>query len=157
MFAPRTLDEALEIRSAHPEAVPVAGGTDLMVDVNFGRLQPAALLDLSRVEELTSWRRDNGSVFVGAGLTFARIAERARRRVPAARPGGACPSARRRSATARRSAATSPRPRRPATAIPVLAVYDADVVVASAARARRVPWREFLVGPKRTSARRRTS
>ncbi|MGD0714017.1 MAG: FAD binding domain-containing protein, partial [Gaiellaceae bacterium] len=62
---PRSLEEALALRAAHPDAVPVAGGTDLMVAVNFGRSRPPALLDLSRVDELKSWRRRNGSVFVG--------------------------------------------------------------------------------------------
>ena len=56
-FVPRSLDEALALRAAHPEAVVVAGGTDLMVEVNFGRLKPPALLDLSRLETLAGWRR----------------------------------------------------------------------------------------------------
>jgi CO/xanthine dehydrogenase FAD-binding subunit len=51
-MSPRTLAEALEARAAHPEATPVAGGTDLMVAVNFGRFRPEALLDVSRIEEL---------------------------------------------------------------------------------------------------------
>ena len=74
-FAPRSLKEALEIRAAHPEATPVAGGTDLMVEVNSGRLRPAALLDLARIDELKTWWRDEGIVHLGAGMTFARIAQ----------------------------------------------------------------------------------
>ena len=85
---PRTLDEALEIRAARPDAVAVAGGTDLMVTLNAAHEPPPALLDLSHVAELQGWHRDGGSVVVGAGMTFARIGRRARR-VPAARGGGA--------------------------------------------------------------------
>ena len=48
---PRSLEEALALRAEHPDAVPVAGGTDLMVAVNFGRARPPAMLDLSRVDE----------------------------------------------------------------------------------------------------------
>ena len=51
----------------------MAGGTDVMVEINFGRLQPASLLDLSQVGELAGWERTNGSVFLGAGTTFAQI------------------------------------------------------------------------------------
>ena len=54
VFAPRSLEEALELRFTHPEATPVAGGTDLMVDVNARRIRPTALLDLSHVDELRS-------------------------------------------------------------------------------------------------------
>ncbi|MDH4346321.1 MAG: FAD binding domain-containing protein, partial [Thermoleophilia bacterium] len=46
-FAPRSLAEALDVRLEHPEAMPVAGGTDLMVEVNARRIRPDALLDLS--------------------------------------------------------------------------------------------------------------
>ena len=49
LYAPRSLDEALELRAERPEAVPVAGGTDLMVAVNFGRAHPEALLDRKSV------------------------------------------------------------------------------------------------------------
>ena len=48
-FSPHSLEEALEIRTAHPEAVPVAGGTDLMVEMNSARIKPAALLDRGRL------------------------------------------------------------------------------------------------------------
>ena len=72
-LSPSTLAEALEIRASRPEATPVAGGTDLMVEINARRLRPSALLDLSRIEELGEWGRDNGRVFLGAGVTFARI------------------------------------------------------------------------------------
>ena len=34
VLIPRGLEEALEWKAAHPEAVPIAGGTDLMVDLN---------------------------------------------------------------------------------------------------------------------------
>jgi CO/xanthine dehydrogenase FAD-binding subunit len=56
-FAPATLQEALEIRrirASHPEAVPIAGGTDLVVEVNARRLRPAAFLDRSSVRHCRS-------------------------------------------------------------------------------------------------------
>jgi CO/xanthine dehydrogenase FAD-binding subunit len=149
-FAPSTLREALEIRAAHPEAVPVAGGTDLMVDVNARRLRPPALLDLSRLEELKEWGQDDGRVFLGAGVTFARIERELtefRPLVEAAR-WVASPQIRNRATIGGNLTTASPA----GDSIPVLAVYDADVVVASAgAPRRRVPIGQFLVGPKQTS------
>jgi len=146
---PRSLEEALALRAAHPDAVPVAGGTDLMVAVNFGRSRPPALLDLSRVEELKSWRRRNGSVFVGAGMTFGRIANELREFRPlveAARSVGS-PQIRSRATIGGNIGTASPA----GDALPVLAAYDAVVVVASSARERREAWDSFFVGPKQTT------
>ncbi len=148
-LAPHTLAEALEARAEHPEAVPIAGGTDLMVAVNFGRERPAGLLDLSHVDELKEWRRDNGTVFVGAGVTFARIVRELpdfRALVEASRSVGS-PQIRNRATIGGNLGTASPA----GDAIPVLAVYDADVVVASKARERRVRWDAFFTGPKRSA------
>ena len=149
-LAPGSLEEALELRRAHPDAVPVAGGTDLMVDVNAGRIAPHALLDLSRVEELRSWRRDDDVVFLGAGITFARV-ERELSDFPplvdAARS-VASRQIRNRATIGGNLATASPA----GDSLPVLAAYGADVVAASArAGTRRIPLEIFLVGPKRTS------
>ena len=146
---PRSLEEALALRAAHPDAVPVAGGTDLMVAVNFGRARPPALLDLSRVEELKSWRRENGSVFVGAGMTFARIGRELgefRPLVEAARSVGS-PQIRSRATIGGNIGTASPA----GDAIPVLAAYAATIVVGSTRGERREPWDAFFTGPKRTT------
>ena len=149
-FTPSTLREALDMRASHPEAVPVAGGTDLMVEVNARRLRPAGLLDLSRVDELEEWGRDDGRVFVGAGLTFARIERELtefRPLVEAARS-VASRQIRNRATVGGNLVTASPA----GDSIPVLVAYEADVVVASSGTPwRRVPIGQFLVGPKRTS------
>src|SRR5919206_2364295 len=73
---PRSLDEALALKAERPEAVPIAGGTDVMVELNFDRRRPEAVLDLGRVPELATWDRDDGRLRVGAGITYTRaIAE----------------------------------------------------------------------------------
>ena len=146
---PRSLEEALALRAAHPDAVPVAGGTDLMVAVNFGRARPPVLLDLSRVQELKSWRRENGSVFVGAGMTFARIGRelaRFRPLVEAARSVGS-PQIRSRATIGGNVGTASPA----GDALPVLAAYDAVIVAGSARGTRRETWHAFFTGPKRTT------
>ena len=148
-FVPRSLDEALELHAAYPEAVPVAGGTDLWVEVNARRARPRRLLDLSRVEELRRWERLDGTVFVGAGMTFAAIVEELRGFPPlveAARSIGSR-QIRNRATIGGNLATASPA----GDSIPVLSAYGADVVLAAAGGlSRRVPLHEFLVGPKRT-------
>ena len=52
---PTTWAEALQMKSAHPEAMPIAGGTDVMVEINLDRHRPASIIDLTRVGELTEW------------------------------------------------------------------------------------------------------
>ncbi|HZM80400.1 MAG TPA: FAD binding domain-containing protein [Candidatus Limnocylindrales bacterium] len=55
---PGTWHEALAAKAERPEVVPIAGGTDVMVEINFDRRRPPALLDLTRIPELTRWERD---------------------------------------------------------------------------------------------------
>lgn len=148
-FLPQTLDEALAVRADRPDAVPVAGGTDLMVAVNFRHSRPAAWLDLSRVAELRGWSRHDGSTFVGAGTTFARIGRELtafRPLAEAARAVGS-PQIRNRATIGGNVATASPA----GDAIPVLAAYGATIVLASAAGERRLHWDEFFLGPKRTA------
>ena len=47
-----TLGRGAGRTAEHPDAVPIAGGTDVMVELNFDRRRPPALLDLTRVAEL---------------------------------------------------------------------------------------------------------
>jgi CO/xanthine dehydrogenase FAD-binding subunit len=148
-LSPATLSEALEARAAHPEAVPIAGGTDLMVAVNFGRLWPESLLDLSRVAELVGWERQNGSLRIGAGTTFAQIASELGEFPPlvqAARTVGS-PQIRNRATIGGNLGTASPA----GDALPVLAAYGGDVLLASVRGERRLRWDEFLLGPKRSA------
>ncbi len=149
VYAPRSLDEALAIKCEHPDVVPVAGGTDLMVEVNARRVRPDSLLDLSRVEELKHWSCRAGTVFLGAGVTFARIARELtdfRPLVEAARSVGS-PQIRNRATIGGNLATASPA----GDSIAVLAAYDASIVAAREGVLRRVRWGDFLLGPKRNS------
>src|ERR687895_2749241 len=73
---PTTLSEAVEVRAERPELRPVAGGTDLMVDVNFGRTELAGVLDLTPRAEIKGIDRDDRSVRIGAAHPMADIADR---------------------------------------------------------------------------------
>jgi CO/xanthine dehydrogenase FAD-binding subunit len=147
---PRTLDEALAMKAARPEALPLAGGTDVMVAINFGDLRPEAVIDVSGLAELKAWGRRNGSVSLGAGVTYARIVREMPDAVPlvqASRSVGS-PQIRNRGTVGGNLGTASPA----GDALPVLACYEADVLLAGPGRPiRRVPIGEFLLGPKRTA------
>ena len=131
--------------------LPLAGGTDVMVELNFDRRRPEAILDLTGVAELRESARvgDDAAHRRGRDLRRSSCAT-TRRRCPASRSRRAR-SARRRSATGARSAATSGPPRRPATCLPPLLAAGAEVELRSAdAGTRRVPASEFFIGPKRS-------
>jgi len=73
IMLPDSLGEAVEALASSPAAVPVAGGTDLMAAVNSGRLRPAALLGLGRINELRGWQYQDGYALIGATITHARM------------------------------------------------------------------------------------
>ncbi len=150
VLLPHSLEEALSMKADRPEAVPLAGGTDLMVDMNFGRLRPVAMVDLGRVLELAAWRQEDGHVFLGAGVTYATIvAEMAAFKplVQASRSVGS-PQIRNRGTVGGNLGTGSPA----GDALPVLAAYDAEVVLRSRARGERLlAWHAFLIGPKKTA------
>jgi CO/xanthine dehydrogenase FAD-binding subunit len=147
---PRTLDEALDMKAERPETVPIAGGTDLMVELNFGRLRPPAMMEVSRLRELREFRREDGSFFLGSGVTYMTIERELPELVPlvqASRTIGS-PQIRNRATVGGNLGTASPA----GDALPVLAAYDAEIVMAAAGgRIRSLPWNEFLVGPKKSA------
>jgi CO/xanthine dehydrogenase FAD-binding subunit len=150
VLLPRTLDEALEMKAAHPEALPIAGGTDVMFHLNFDHYRPEAIVDVSRVDELLRWRREDGSFFLGAGVTYSRIMRELSEFVPlaqASRTVGS-PQIRNRGTVGGNLGTASPA----GDALPALAVYDAEIVLVRAGGgSRAIPWNEFLVGVKKTA------
>jgi CO/xanthine dehydrogenase FAD-binding subunit len=76
VLRPNTLDDALAARLAHPEALVVAGGTGVLVELNRGAIDPPALLDLSAVTELRAARREGDTVVLGATTTYTDVLER---------------------------------------------------------------------------------
>src|SRR3954469_24288042 len=150
---PDTLDEALEMKAAHPDARPIAGGTDLMVELNFDRTRPDEILDLTRVVELSDHGRDNGTLRVGAGVSYTRLIAELSDQLPglaiASRTVGS-PQIRNRGTVGGNLATASPA----GDALPPLFASDAVVEVASVADGtRRVPIAEFVTGPKRNALR----
>ncbi|WP_137812986.1 FAD binding domain-containing protein [Gandjariella thermophila] len=146
---PATLAEALETKAAHPEAVPLAGGTDLMVELNFDRRRPPALLDLTRITELAEWSEVDGHIRIGATVPYARIITELGSRLPglamAARTVGS-PQIRNRGTLGGNLGSASPA----GDGHPPLLAGHATVELASVRGSRRVPVDAFFLGPKRS-------
>jgi aerobic carbon-monoxide dehydrogenase small subunit len=80
---PATWAEAVEAMAALPGALPVAGGTDVMVELNFHRRRPDALIDLARIQGLGEVSRYDGWLRLGAAATYDRLADALREGFPA--------------------------------------------------------------------------
>ena len=146
---PASWAEALRMKAEQPDALPIAGGTDVMVELNFDRRRPAALLDLTRVAELAQWSAEDGRVRLGAGVPYGRIIDELGDRLPglamASRTVGS-PQIRMRGTVGGNLGSSSPA----GDALPPLLASGAEVEVASAARGTRVlPADEFFTGVKR--------
>jgi CO/xanthine dehydrogenase FAD-binding subunit len=149
VLTPQSLDEALRMKAQRPEAVPIQGGTDVMVDLNFDRARPAALLNLNEVEELHGWSRQNGSLWLGASLTYDEAMQRPLSELlpalaEASRTVGG-PQIRNRGTIGGNLGTASPA----GDALPPLLVCGTEVKLASVRGERSVTLQEFLVGPKR--------
>lgn len=151
VLTPRTLEEALRLRAERPDALPIQGGTDVMVALNFDRARPAAILNLNEVAELRGWSGENGMLRLGAGLTYTEamqppLAELFPALAEASRTVGS-PQIRNRGTIGGNLGTCSPA----GDALPPLLVEGAEVELASVRGPRRLPLGEFMVGPKRNA------
>jgi CO/xanthine dehydrogenase FAD-binding subunit len=147
---PASWTDALAAKAAHPDALPIAGGTDVMVELNFDRRRPPALLDLTRVADLAEWGSDGPVLRIGAGVTYRRLIEELGGRLPglamASRTVGS-PQIRNRGTVGGNLGSASPA----GDAHPPLLAAGAAVEVASVRGTRRVPVAGFFTGPKRSA------
>jgi CO/xanthine dehydrogenase FAD-binding subunit len=151
VLTPRSLDEALRVKAEIPGAVPIEGGTDVMVELNFDRARPPALLNLNEVGELKGWSREDGTLRLGASLTYdeamqAPLSEELPALAEASRTVGS-PQIRNRGTIGGNLGTASPA----GDALPPLMIEAAEVELASVRGVRRMPVREFLVGPKQNA------
>ena len=156
VMSPTSLDEAVAVLDAHPDALVLAGGTDLMVEVNeaYRRVADGAtIVAVGRLPELRTWTHDPAArtLTIGAGVTYTELAE-----PPLA---GLVPALAQASRTV-----GSPQIRNAATlggnlatcspagdGLPVLAALEATVHLAGPRGRRDLAVHEFMVGVKRTA------
>src|SRR5918996_2568963 len=148
LLQPASWDEALEAKAARPRALPIWGGTDVMVDVNFGRARPEAILDLTRVRALAEWEERDGALRIGAGVSYttaiADLGDRLPGLAAASRTVGS-PQIRNRGTIGGNLGSSSPA----GDALPPLYASNAEIEIESTSGTRRIPIDEFITGPKR--------
>ena len=151
-LSPSTVQEALEAKAEHPGAVPITGGTDVMVELNFGKRRPDVLLDLTRIAELSRWESVGGGTRLGAAVPYSRIIAELPDRAPCLARASrtvASPQIRNRGTVGGNLGGASPA----GDALPPLLSTDAVVELASVRGTRRVKARDYFLS-FRTTARR---
>jgi CO/xanthine dehydrogenase FAD-binding subunit len=151
VLAPTTVHEVVTALRDDPELQLLAGGTDFMVEVNFGHRRPPGVISLHRVAELRGWQQHGDVLTLGAGLTYAEmerppLADLLPALAQAARTVGS-PQIRNAGTLGGNLATASPA----GDTLPVLAALDATVVLEGGNGRRELPLGEFVTGVKRTS------
>ena len=143
-IAARDLDEALEAKAASPESELLAGGTDLMVEVNLAHHRPASIISLRRIDELRTIQPDR----IGAGMTWAELDRGSHMGLAQAARTVGSPQIRATGTLGGNIGTASPA----GDGLPWIAAANAAIAVQSKARGERViQWDEFFLGVKQTA------
>lgn len=148
-FRPKTLREALEALAEGGK--PLAGGTDLVVDIKEGKTRPELLVDISRLEELRFVDASEGLIRLGPLLTHREIAASELMRTEAlplalASAQVGSPQIRNVGTLGGNICNASPA----ADTLPALMVLEAELVLEGLRGRRTVPFPRFFLGPYRT-------
>jgi CO/xanthine dehydrogenase FAD-binding subunit len=147
---PTSLSGVFDALDELPGAHLLAGGTDLMVEVNFGHRRPPAVVALRRVEELRGYEVRDDEVVLRSGVTWTEVEHDLAEALPglaaAARTVGS-PQMRNAGTVGGNIGTASPA----GDGLPVLAALDATVVLARRDGERRLPLAEVITGVKKTA------
>jgi CO/xanthine dehydrogenase FAD-binding subunit len=152
LIAPGTLQEALKLYASEPGSwLPIAGGTDVMVLYAAGKLQARKLVSIAGLRELQNIQVTSEEVRIGAGCTYTDLRQHSvianefsLLTRAAAWTGGIANQ--NRGTLGGNIANASPA----GDSLPVLLAYDADLILISARGERRIPYRTFHIGYKKT-------
>lgn len=142
---PGDLGEALGLLAERPDATVLAGGTDLMVEINGGRARPQAVIGIRRLGELQEW---DGSR-IGAGVTYRRLERGPVRALAQASRTVGSPQIRSAGTIGGNVGTASPA----GDTLPFLAAVEAGVELRSVSGVRLLPVGDFITGVKRTDRR----
>jgi CO/xanthine dehydrogenase FAD-binding subunit len=155
VLAPTRLDDAVAALASDPSLTVLAGGTDLMVAVNYGQRRPAGVLSLRRVPELHDWHVEgeghDAQVVLGAATSYTTLLDPALAALlpalaQASRTVGS-PQIRNTGTVGGNLGTASPA----GDTLPVLVALDATLELASASGRRSLRVSEFVTGPKQTA------
>lgn len=155
LIAPASLDEILVLLASEPgKHTPIAGGTELMVALNTGRLASRSLLSLHKLQELRFIDNQPDRITIGSGTTFTDL-----RRDPAiaqhlpllARAASWTGSIANQNRGTLGGNIVNASPA--ADSSPALLVYDAELALVSTSGTRTLPYTDFHLGYKHTELR----
>jgi carbon-monoxide dehydrogenase medium subunit len=152
LFRPETLQEALTLLSKYaPHGKPLAGGTNLVVELRAGHHQGKSLIDLTRIKELQGIYPENGHIVIKGGTTISELLTNsiiATHGAPLRQAAAvfASPLIRNRATVAGNLVDASPA----ADTAPPLLALGAEVELVNQDHARWLPLDEFLVGVRKT-------
>lgn len=138
---PTTLDDALA--AAAGGATPLSGGTDLMVETNFGHVRPEHVVGLRRVAELREWDGNR----IGSGVTWSRIEDHGPRALAQAARTVGSPQIRNAGTIGGNLGTASPA----GDGHPFLVAVDAEIELSSSGATRVLGWADFFTGVKKTA------
>ena len=81
-YRPGTLNETLDLLTAHPDAKLLSGGTDWAVEVNLRHARAGVTIAVDGLPELRELRQTDDFVEIGAGLNLSEIERRLGDRIP---------------------------------------------------------------------------
>ena len=140
----KTIDEALAAKADNPQAEFLAGGTDLMVEVNLAHHRPHSVVHIGDVEELQAVEPER----IGASVTWATLESSPYQALANLARTIGSPQIRATGTIGGNIGTASPA----GDGLPWLAALDARIEVASLRRGvRTVPWDEFFTGVKQTA------
>ena len=147
LLKPSSLDEALRLLSEREDALPIAGGTNLLVDMRGGKLAPPTLVEVGGLHELCCIHERDGILEIGGAVTIAELLDdpMIERHVPILQEMGrsfANTLIRNRATIGGNLVNAAPC----SDTAPALLVLDAEIELRSLVGTRRVPLDEFLVG-----------
>jgi CO/xanthine dehydrogenase FAD-binding subunit len=147
---PTTVDRAVEMLQTDSRSLLLAGGTDVMVGVNFGQLSIDSVVSLRQMHELKGWQDHGEFLVLGAGLTFAEMLEPEFERLApalsqAARTVGS-PQIRSTATLGGNLGTASPA----GDSLPVLYAMNAVITLAGPTGRKSIPIADFITGVKRT-------
>lgn len=149
---PATLTEALEELAEHPDAVVVAGSTDLGVEVNLRALRPPYVVAIDALPELRELHQDAEEIRIGAALSLEEVERGLAGRVPLLDqvfPQFASRLIRGGATVGGNLGTASPI----GDLAPALLALEARVVLVSTAGERRVPVADYFTGYRETVRR----
>jgi CO/xanthine dehydrogenase FAD-binding subunit len=152
LAAPGTLQRVLALYADEPGSwLPIAGGTDVMVLYAAGKLPARKLVSIGNLRELRHIEVTSSEVRVGAGCTYTDLRQHSVIAKEFSLLAGAAAwtggiANQNRGTLGGNIANASPA----GDSLPVLLVYDADLILVSVRGERRIPYRTFHTGYKKT-------